>query len=334
MKVFAQNCPYVTSKVVPRGTVDDQCADHFAPGFLLGFLLCDLLCTVRLRFSPLDARVDHRCATPAPPLFFSLFPFRFHFSHASIIDGPAFASLSLAVLSSAILNSSFVSPKRRIFSPSNLPSFSQELSTTVQLDPIQFFIQKRWHFLVSLDPPPPPLPHPNQQPHLRLILTETPRIERNPSFILLHLPVFPDLANVFEVLLPQLLLYPNPFDALNGEAAALMMFYQAAYEQRVKGIDCFLVDKNRMVIKWDLDLCIKMSYNVHYRILSYLFPREHSNASLNMIMQANIVLYLTNVTKLKQQLSLDVRSSHSLKEIVKNWIDSKLSTASLPKVVQ
>ncbi|KAM1255061.1 hypothetical protein ACFX2G_029936 [Malus domestica] len=41
-----------------------------------------------------------------------------------------------------------------------------------------------------------------------------------------------------------------------------------------------------------------------------------------MIMQANIVLYLTNVTKLKQQLSLDVCSSHSLKEIVKNWTDS------------
>ncbi|RXH71801.1 hypothetical protein DVH24_025302 [Malus domestica] len=57
----------------------------------------------------------------------------------------AFASLSLA-----ILNSSFLSPKWRFFSPSNLPSLSEELSTTVQLDPIQFFTQKRWRFLARI----------------------------------------------------------------------------------------------------------------------------------------------------------------------------------------
>ena len=46
---------------------------------------------------------------------------------------------------------------------------------------------------------------------------------------------FTDLVNVFEVFLPQLLLYPNPSDPLNGEAAALMMRDRTAYEQRVKG---------------------------------------------------------------------------------------------------
>ncbi|KAL6128684.1 hypothetical protein ACLB2K_072039 [Fragaria x ananassa] len=46
-------------------------------------------------------------------------------------------------------------------------------------------------------------------------------------------PMF-DLVNVFEVFLPQLLLYPNPSDPLNGEAAALMMRDRASYEQRVK----------------------------------------------------------------------------------------------------
>lgn len=40
---------------------------------------------------------------------------------------------------------------------------------------------------------------------------------------------------MFEVFLPQLLLYPNPSDPLNGDAAALMMRDRPAYEQKVKG---------------------------------------------------------------------------------------------------
>ncbi|CAL9758343.1 unnamed protein product [Musa acuminata subsp. burmannicoides] len=49
-------------------------------------------------------------------------------------------------------------------------------------------------------------------------------------------PMF-DLVNVFEVFLPQLLLYPNPSDPLNGEAAALMMRDRPAYEQKVKALN-------------------------------------------------------------------------------------------------
>lgn len=41
--------------------------------------------------------------------------------------------------------------------------------------------------------------------------------------------------NVFEVFLPQLLLYPNPTDPLNGEAAALLMREPEAYNLKVKG---------------------------------------------------------------------------------------------------
>nr|XP_029118584.1 ubiquitin-conjugating enzyme E2 5 isoform X4 [Elaeis guineensis] len=46
-------------------------------------------------------------------------------------------------------------------------------------------------------------------------------------------PMF-DLLNIFEVFLPQLLLYPNPADPLNGDAASLMLKDQQQYEQKVK----------------------------------------------------------------------------------------------------
>eukprot|EP00252_Welwitschia_mirabilis_P025559 TRINITY_DN8034_c0_g1_i1.p1 TRINITY_DN8034_c0_g1~~TRINITY_DN8034_c0_g1_i1.p1 ORF type:complete len:183 (-),score=40.57 TRINITY_DN8034_c0_g1_i1:101-649(-) len=46
-------------------------------------------------------------------------------------------------------------------------------------------------------------------------------------------PMF-ELLNVFEVFLPQLLLYPNASDPLNGDAASLMIRDKEQYEKRVK----------------------------------------------------------------------------------------------------
>lgn len=46
----------------------------------------------------------------------------------------------------------------------------------------------------------------------------------------------PDLLNVFETFLPQLLAYPNPADPLNGEAAALLMREPDQYKARVRGM--------------------------------------------------------------------------------------------------
>jgi len=50
---------------------------------------------------------------------------------------------------------------------------------------------------------------------------------------------FSDLLNVFEVFLPQLLLYPNASDPLNGDAASLMMKDKKLYDQKVKGEHIF-----------------------------------------------------------------------------------------------
>eukprot|EP00741_Cyanophora_paradoxa_P021964 tig00021432_g21201.t1 len=45
-------------------------------------------------------------------------------------------------------------------------------------------------------------------------------------------PMF-DLLNVFETFLPQLLLYPNPHDPLNGEAAAMLMREPERFKAKV-----------------------------------------------------------------------------------------------------
>ena len=46
-------------------------------------------------------------------------------------------------------------------------------------------------------------------------------------------PMF-DLVNIFEIFLPQLLLYPNPTDPLNGDAAALLLREPDAYAKKVR----------------------------------------------------------------------------------------------------
>lgn len=46
-------------------------------------------------------------------------------------------------------------------------------------------------------------------------------------------PMF-DLINIFDVFLPQLLLYPNPTDPLNGEAAKLLQKDPDKYNSKIK----------------------------------------------------------------------------------------------------
>jgi ubiquitin-protein ligase len=52
-----------------------------------------------------------------------------------------------------------------------------------------------------------------------------------------------DLINIFDVFLPQLLLYPNPADPLNAEAASWHMKNQEKFKEKVG--DNYLAPKTK-----------------------------------------------------------------------------------------
>ena len=55
-----------------------------------------------------------------------------------------------------------------------------------------------------------------------------------------------DLVNIFEIFLPQLLLYPNPTDPLNAEAASLQLKNLEKYNEKVKNyVIRFAQDKRK-----------------------------------------------------------------------------------------
>jgi ubiquitin-conjugating enzyme E2 H len=73
-----------------------------------------------------------------------------------------------------------------------------------------------------------------------------------------------ELKNIFEEFLPQLLLYPNPSDPLNQEAADLYLKHKKNYEEKVKKyVDLYARknDKDKIIDinknKIDFDICDK-----------------------------------------------------------------------------
>ena len=70
-------------------------------------------------------------------------------------------------------------------------------------------------------------------------------------------PLF-ELKNIFEEFLPQLLLYPNPNDPLNPDAADLLLHHKKRYEERVKKyVKLYANDKKEKNIEKEQQLVIK-----------------------------------------------------------------------------
>ena len=77
--------------------------------------------------------------------------------------------------------------------------------------------------------------HPNIDEHSGSVCLDVINQSWSPMFDLLH---------IITIFLPQLLLYPNPSDPLNPQAAALLHTNKSAYEQKVKQHVVMYANKN------------------------------------------------------------------------------------------
>ena len=87
-------------------------------------------------------------------------------------------------------------------------------------------------------------------------------------------PLF-ELKNIFEEFLPQLLLYPNPNDPLNPDAADLLLHHKKQYEEKVKKyVKLYANDKKGKKDSIDKSLDIRKTKSDDYIIKSNF--KKHS----------------------------------------------------------
>ena len=93
-------------------------------------------------------------------------------------------------------------------------------------------------------------------------------------------PLF-ELKNIFEEFLPQLLLYPNPNDPLNPDAADLLLHHKKQYEEKVKKyVKLYANDKKEKKDSIDKSLDIRKTKSDDY-IMKSNFKKHSISIDIN-----------------------------------------------------
>ena len=94
-------------------------------------------------------------------------------------------------------------------------------------------------------------------------------------------PLF-ELKNIFEEFLPQLLLYPNPNDPLNPDAADLLLHHKKRYEEKVKKyVKLYANDDNEKKEEFKIDDINLKKYKSEELSLKNNFRRHSTSIDIN-----------------------------------------------------
>jgi hypothetical protein len=99
-----------------------------------------------------------------------------------------------------------------------------------------------------------------------------------------------DLINIFDTFLPQLLLYPNPTDPLNGESARLLLKDEEKYKEKVKEYVKKYASENSKIKQIDVvngTVEINGNSNIKEKEDEHSEASELSNASVEMDSDGN-----------------------------------------------
>ena len=135
-------------------------------------------------------------------------------------------------------------------------------------------------------------------------------------------PMF-DLINIFDEFLPQLLLYPNPSDPLNSEAAKLLQSDPDKYNKKIKDyVKKFASDD----IIIDIDKHCKNDSNNNNHNLNYINNNSITD-SINKIENKE-----TNYENKKNENELKDDKNDNDSDDIKSNVSSVLSKASLDDI--